>query len=255
MKITVLGCGGSFGVPQLACNCYVCQSTDAKNKRTRTSILIESHNTTILVDISPDFRQQALKHNIKKIDAVIVTHPHADHFTGIDDLRPYCQQKNSLMPIYMASATWDLIGRNYAYLFQEHDSKSIYRHIMEARIVKNYDKIIIQDLQIQLFNQHHGAIDSLGLRIGDFAYSTDFNIMPAESELYLYNLKYWIVDCLKYSWAPSHSCYEQSIALIEKFNPETAILTHLAHEVDYNACKRILPANIQPAFDGMILEL
>jgi phosphoribosyl 1,2-cyclic phosphate phosphodiesterase len=254
MNITILGCGGSLGVPQVGCKCYVCKAGNQHNLRSRASIFIESETTKILIDASPDVRSQALKSNITHIDAVVLTHGHSDHISGLDDLKPFYLKTKKQIPVYMNTETWNVVQSSFSYLFKDYGSK-IYQPIMKENIVNNYDEIVIGDIKLQLFEQGHGEISSLGIRVNDFAYSTDLNNLPDASLPHLQGLACWVVDCLRYSLSPSHTCYEQTLEWINQLKPKDAILTHMSHEIGYEEILKLLPANIRPAYDGMVLKI
>jgi phosphoribosyl 1,2-cyclic phosphate phosphodiesterase len=259
MKCTILGCGGSLGVPQLLCDCYVCTSGNSKNNRTRSSISVESKNTVVLIDASPDFKQQALQNDIKRIDACLITHTHSDHVSGIDDIKPFVPypQKSSpnLMPVYMSFDDNNAIMNSYGYLF-ENDRNNVYKPIARDVRIDHLKEFTIGDIKIKPFKQNHGKINTMGFRFGNMAYSTDFNNLPKESLKILEGLDLWIVDCLRFHYSPTHSCYEQTLDLIDTVKPKKAVLTHMAHELDYDELLRVLPlkANIVPAYDGMVLN-
>lgn len=256
IKCTILGCGGSMGVPQIGCECVVCKSDNPKNKRLRASILIESETTRVLVDASPDLREFALKHKFHTLDAVIITHPHSDHFSGIDDLKPmFINSGRTPIDTYMLQNTFDSIGKSYTYIFKNTQSK-IYKPILKEKIVEEFDTIEIGDIKIQLFPQHHGQeMISLGLRVGDFAYSTDVHKISEKSFKVLEGIKTWVVDCLRYHYSPSHSHYENTMNWIERVNPEQSYFTHMAHEIDYDEMSKILPDGVSPAFDGLKIPI
>lgn len=254
MKCTILGCGGSLGVPQLTCDCMVCTSDNPKNTRMRCSILIESDTSTVLVDTSPDFRQQAMKFDISKVDAVIFTHAHYDHIAGLDDIKPLAYRKDEkYINAYMTDQTFGSLSRTHFYAFEKY---SIYQPFLKANIISEFDEIQVGDIKIELFNQSHGdTTDSLGIKIGNFAYSTDMNDMPQKSLDLISGVDNWIVDLLRYCWAPTHNSYEAALDWIDKVQPKNAIFTHMLHEIDYDEIDRITPDNIAPAYDGMQIEI
>lgn len=254
MKITILGTGGSLGVPELLCDCSVCLSENPKNKRTRVSLLVETESSSVLIDASPDFRHQALVNSIKKIDAVIVTHAHMDHVSGLDDLKPFARQRDSLLKVYMTEETRKSVEESYSYLFVQ-KPESIYRPTLEAVTIDEFSELQIGDIKIQTFPQNHGNVTSLGIRIGDFAYSTDFKKIEPRSLAMLNGIKIWVVDCLRYHYAPTHMDYESALDYIAKVKPDMAYLTHMAHEIDYDEISKMLPSNIRPAYDGLVIGL
>ncbi|WPX96182.1 MBL fold metallo-hydrolase [Candidatus Bandiella woodruffii] len=248
MKITILGCGSSQGVPYIGCKCYVCASDDSKNKRRRVSILVETDATKILVDTSPDLRQQCLDNNITSLDAIIFTHDHSDHVAGIDEVRALRKNKK-LIDAYIDDETFRSLSNRYSYIFNY--STPLYPPTLRR---KKLDKSqIIGDVQVKAFDQMHGDIISQGLRFGNVAYSTDFNKIPDESMECLQNLDVWIVDCLRYSYAPTHSYFEKTLLLIEQIKPKLAVLTHMGHDIDYNEISKILPKNVVAGFDNMVI--
>jgi phosphoribosyl 1,2-cyclic phosphate phosphodiesterase len=250
MEITILGSGSSQGVPQVACKCCVCASSNVKNKRKRASILIESTQTKILVDTSPELRLQCLENNISNVDAVIFTHAHSDHVAGIDDIRMLCTNKKSISA-YMDDETFNTLLCSYNYIFNSKDNA----YLPYLRRNKLEKKQVIGDIEVNAFDQIHGKIISQGLRFRDVVYSTDFSEIPEESIVYLQNLKVWVVDCLRYYYSPTHSHLEKTLSLIERHRPKLAILTHMSHDIDYDEISKILPKNVIAAFDNMKIEL
>lgn len=250
MKCTILGCGSSRGTPEIGCHCFTCSSTDPKNNRTRPSIMIESEATRIIVDTSPDLRVQALRHNIESLDAVIYTHFHADHVGGIDDLKPLC--KGAPIQAYTNQTTQQQLAASYSYIFKQ--VSPIYPALMEVNVINDRSNFTIGDISVQSFTQDHNFSTSLGLRFGPLAYSTDACHLNDEAFELLRGVKVWLVDCLRYSWAPTHSHLERTLDWIAKVKPELAILTHMSHDIEYNEIKKLLPSNVVPAYDGMIIE-
>lgn len=252
MKCTILGCGGSLGVPQLGCECFVCTSVKKKNNRTRCSILIEDADTSLLIDTSSDFRQQAFKNNIKKVDSVIFTHAHADHFSGIDDFKPIAMRNKGLTNAYLNQATYDGICGSYRYLFKT--DSTVYRPVLHANIIDDFSEFEVGTLKVQTFRQSHGECDSLGIRIDNFVYSTDFNDLPQRSLDIIKGADIWVIDCLRYMWAPTHNYYETTLNWIEQIKPKRAIFTHMAHDVDFDELAAMLPEGVVPAYDGMVIK-
>jgi phosphoribosyl 1,2-cyclic phosphate phosphodiesterase len=258
MKCTILGCGGSFGVPQIGCNCRVCVSKDLKNVRTRASICIESmvSEKLVLIDASTDLRAQCLSLGISKLDAVIFTHKHADHTAGIDDLKPFAYTYKDKLPVYMTAETYSSVSSTYGYLFESHSK--LYRPLLKYNRIEEFDNIAIGDIKIDIFPQIHGDITSLGLICNDkLAYMTDFHALSSEviEILRAKQLHTIIIDCLKYCPAPSHSFYEKTLYFVEQISPKAAYITHSSHEVDYNELSKILPKNVELAYDGKTIEI
>ena len=256
MKITILGCGASAGVPIIGCTCAVCRSDNPKNKRTRVSILVEHQDTKILVDTSPDLRQQCLANNITSVDAIIYTHDHADHVHGIDDIRPLNYRKGAAIDAYADAATMAILQKRFDYAFNSTIPKAhwfrpaIISHIVEPGVVFDVGNIAVLP-----FNQVHGKTISLGLRFGDFAYSTDVNQLDEAAFEALEGVKLWLVDCLKYEEAPTHSHLDQTLSWIKRVKPKRAILTHMTHDLEYEALSKQLPAGVEPAHDGLVIAI
>lgn len=259
MKITILGCGASGGVPLVGCDCSICTSANPKNKRTRASILIENKGSTVLVDVSPDLRQQCLRHDLRTVDAIIITHGHADHCHGIDDTRPFNYHRDAAIPLFTDKETLERLERGFPYVFVPHDkSKPWYKPELTPHVVdpgSSSTFMAAPHVEIQPFEQWHGKMTTLGLKIGNFAYSTDVNKLPEESLQLLENIDLWIVDCLRYHIAPSHAHLEMTLGWIARVGPKHAILTHMNHDLGYEELKAILPPNVEPAYDGMVLEV
>ena len=246
MQVTILGCGSSHGVPSLNCDCFVCKSENIKNKRKRASIFVETQKTKILIDTSPDLRQQCLENDIRGIDAIIYTHDHSDHVAGIDDVRRLCKNRQPI-DAYIDDVTFDKLNKRYDYIFKTSDP--LYYPLLKRIKLEPFQKI--GDINVVAFDQIHGSIISQGIRLDNVAYSTDFNEIPEESLAKLENLDVWIVDCLRYSYAPTHSYLEKSLLLIERVKPKLAVLVHMGHEIEYEEMSKILPKNIIAAYDNM----
>jgi len=257
MKIVVLGCGSSGGVPLIGCQCPVCQSSDPKNNRTRVSLFIEINGVNLLIDTSPDLREQALRHDIRQVDAVLYTHDHADHTHGIDELRSFNYLNKDSLPVYGSDKTLSGIEKRFPYAFGPKPETVWYRpSLISHRIPgENVHDFTIKNIPIIMFKQNHGGGESSGYRIGDFAYSTDTDYLPETAFAALEGVDTWIVDCLRYQHSPSHSTLQNTLKWIQRVRPRQAILTHMAHDFDYQTLLNELPAGIVPAFDGMIIEL
>jgi phosphoribosyl 1,2-cyclic phosphate phosphodiesterase len=271
INVTILGCGGSDGVPQIRCECHVCKSDEAVNKRTRASILItifnESSTYNIIIDTGPDLRQQILREKIKHIDAVIYTHCHFDHIGGLGDLKHLTN--GSPIPMFADPETVSMIKKSFLYAFN--DANPLYPPLLKPYIFNGSFSIVDENLNILMQNSHsaiigknftiypfrqiHGKYFSYGFRIGDFAYSTDVSCLPEEAYSVLHGVKIWIIDCVRYYKSPTHFCIENTIRAINRVGPEKAILTHMCHDIEYYELLRMLPHNIVPAYDGMQISL
>lgn len=252
MKITILGCGGSGGVPLIGNNWGTCDPNNPKNRRLRPSIFIENNQTNILVDTSPDLRQQLLSANIQKIDAVLYTHAHADHLHGIDDLRGINRIMQKVIPIYADRPTLDEIEKCFGYVLKLlPNGQGYFRPQLQAYEISAYSQFDVFGTTILPFDQDHGYMRSLGFRIGDFAYSTDVVHMPKESFAALQGVKTWIVDCFIDEPHQTHSHIAKTFEWIERIKPDRAILTHMSARLDYEKLLKKCPPGVEPAFDGM----
>lgn len=256
MKVTILGSGASTGVPLIGCDCAVCTSNNPKNKRTRVSVFAETAKAKIVIDTSPDFRQQALTNKINYIDAVLYTHAHADHINGLDDLRSFNFITNKPVKIYSDQKTLTELKNRYDYAFHPPTSGAgWWRPSIDANEIKPFENFSVNEEIITPFIQQHGRITSLGYRIEDFAYSTDVTAFPEESLNVLKGIKTWVIDCQGYKKPPTHLCLEETLKFIDIVKPELAVLTHMSHEFDYEKLKNELPENIVPGYDGMIINI
>lgn len=252
MKVTILGCGSSAGVPVIGCDCPVCTSTNPKNNRTRVSLFIETPSANILIDTSPDLRQQALRENIRRVDALLYTHDHADHAHGIDEMRNFNYLKDAVIPAYGSAETLGGIMAHFPYAFRPRPATWVYpalaAHKLESKPVVEFT---IGDLPVVAFEQQHGRTKSTGYRFGKLAYSTDTDTLPETAFKALEGVDTWIVDCLRLTKSHGHSTLENTLNWIKRVKPRRAILTHMAHDLDYEKLAAELPPGIEPAYDGM----
>lgn len=258
MKVTVLGCGASPGVPIIGCDCAVCTSKDPRNKRSRVSVLVEAAGKRIMIDTSPDMRSQCIANNIKSIDAILYTHAHADHTHGIDDVRAFNYRNNAPIDAYMDKATEKGIKDRFSYAFLEPIAAyGWFRPCLNPIEIKTtpYETFRVGELLVTPFGQIHGKTHTLGFRIGNFAYSTDVNHLPDDSLDKLRNLDVWLVDCLQVNEAPTHAHLELTLSWIAKLKPKRAILTHMSHIFDYSELFHMLPEGVEPAYDGLFFTL
>ncbi len=252
MKVTMLGCATSTGVPIVGCNCSVCQSDNPKNKRTRSSIFIQKDDINILIDSSTDLRFQTLNNNITRINAVLYTHSHADHTHGIDDLRTFNFINRMEISCFGNELTINNIKNNFKYIFDNITSAG-----GKPRLILNtVNKIFkFESIEIIPIDINHANWIILGYRIGKMAYLTDCSGIPPESVKKLQNLDLLIIGALRYSPHTAHFSVEQAVEAIEMIKPRKAVLTHMGHELDYDILKKQLPKNIVPGFDGMIINI
>jgi len=258
MKITILGCGGSGGVPFAdgtpGGNWGVCDPNNPRNRRRRVSILVEQGGTALLVDTSPDLRLQLLDSGTERIDTVLFTHAHADHCHGLDELRAMANARGGPIDAYMDSTTRELLTRRFGYAFtSRHVPNGFYNPILRDSQIEG--PIEIGGIPIVPFVQRHGRDTSLGYRFGDAAYSTDVTVLDETAFSVLEGVKLWIVDCLRERPHPTHSHLAQSLEWIARVGPARAVLTHMNHQIDYEHLKSLCPPGVEPAYDGMVLEL
>lgn len=256
MKLTILGCGPSGGVPLIGCNCAVCSSSHPHNKRTRASLLIREKKASILVDTSPDLRAQILRTAIQKVDAIIYTHAHADHIHGIDDVRSFNYHADAAIPIYGDKETLDEIKERFAYCFREPlKHKGWFRPCLIPHEFCPGDKINVAGMAIQTIYQDHGFAHSVGIRVGNVAYSTDVKSLSDEALKQLEGLEVWIVDCLAPQVSPAHADLATVKQWVKQIKPKLTILTHMGHQMDYEKLETSLPPGIIAAYDGMVIEV
>lgn len=251
LKVTILGCGTSSGVPRIGGNWGVCDPSNPKNRRRRSSIFIEDEKTKVLIDTTPDLREQCLDADISHVDGVLYTHDHADHTHGIDDLRAISHIMRKRVEAYGNAQTMASLRQKFDYIFA---SKTGYPAILNSNIIDD-SEFEIGTLTIQPFDLIHGRVTTLGFRSHNIAYTTDLNAIPKASEKHLYGLDLWIVDALRPEPHPTHSHLEQTLAWIEKFKPKRAILTHMTWDMDFETLKQSLPKHIEPAYDGMVIRI
>jgi phosphoribosyl 1,2-cyclic phosphate phosphodiesterase len=262
LTFTILGCGSSMGVPRVALGWGQCDPNNPKNRRRRCALLVEranrqGHRTRVLVDCSPDLREQLLDAEVDWIDGVLITHEHADHSHGIDDLRPLFVKKRQRVPLYMDEATSRALHGRFGYCFMTPPGSEYPPLAAEHRLVPGHAVTIEGQggpIEVLPVLQEHGDIPSLGFRFGNVAYSADIKGLPAESVAQMGGLEVWIVDALRKTPHPSHMNLEEALDWIGRISPQRAILTNLHSDMDYEAVRASLPANVEPAFDGMRFE-
>lgn len=261
LEFTILGCGTSGGVPRVGNHWGACDPNNPKNRRTRCSLLIERKGregkTTVLVDTSPDLRQQLLDAGVGWLDGVLYTHEHADHAHGIDDLRQVCFNGRRRVDVYYDEATGKLLRSRFRYCF-ESPPGSEYPAILKGHEIRAGEPVGISGaggaIEALPFRQLHGRGETLGFRFGGLAYSPDVSDLPEESLKALEGLDVWILDTLRYTLHPSHLSVEQALAWIARVKPNRAVLTHMHVDLDYATLARSLPPGVEPAYDGMVLE-
>lgn len=254
MKFTLLGTGTSTGVPTVSCQCETCMSTDPKDKRLRVSLLIETENTTVVIDTSSDFRQQMLTHSVKKLDAVVYTHGHFDHIGGFDDLRAFNFTGGSPVPIYISKPTFNTLKSTYSYAFG--NALQVGGGLPEGKFnFIDTEPFIIGDIPFEIIPLMHGKLPVLGFRIGDFAYCTDTNHIPEASMEKLQGLEVLILDALRYHKHPTHFTVDESLEIVAKLKPKQTYFTHIAHQIKHSDLDPKLPDGVNLAYDNLSIEI
>ncbi|MEN3930854.1 MBL fold metallo-hydrolase [Microvirga sp. W0021] len=263
LRLTILGCGSSGGVPRAASAGWgACDPTNTKNRRRRCSVFVERYNehgtTSVLVDTSPDLREQLLSVGPQRLDAVLYTHEHADHTHGIDDLRPLVIDMHRRMPVYASRQTMDLLLHRFGYCFKT-PAGSSYPPILEDHLLEVGRELIINGpggaVSALPFLLHHGDIDSFGFRFGKMAYAPDVSRIPDASLEVLKYLDLLVLDALRDKPHPTHLNVEQALEYIEFLKPKHAILTNLHNDLDYEVLRQRLPSHIEPAYDGLTVTI
>ena len=254
LTITVLGSGTSVGVPTIGCSCDVCRSTDPRDNRLRPSIIVDFDGHAVLIDTTPDFRTQALRAPITRIDAVLFTHSHADHIMGLDDLRPFNYMQRQVIPIYAAEEHLRHIMGAFPYIFDESPTLSS-RPKLEPRTFTAGSVIELFGLGFEVIPLKHGKGTTYGFRFGNAAYLTDHNEIPEESLRRLQGLDVLFLDALRHHPHPTHSTVSQAVAVAERLQPRRAFLTHICHDLGHVRTEEELPANVRLSYDGLRIEV
>jgi len=250
MKITFLGTGTSVGVPSVGCECATCLSDDPRDKRLRTSVLVEHDGNNLLIDASTDFRQQALRIGLKHLAAILFTHSHADHCFGLDDTRPI-MFRDGAISVYATDLTWEGLRRVYAYAFEPSSYPGVPR-IIPHTIDGEFN---VMDLSVEPLTVLHGTLEVTAFRIGEFGYVTDCNVIPDETCSRLMGLDVLVIDALRFKKHPTHMTLDQALEYIERLKPKRALLTHISHDIKHAETSRHLPENVEIAYDGLVVEV
>lgn len=248
MKVTILGSGTSQGVPIIACHCPTCKSQDPKDKRLRTSALIETESAVFSIDAGPDFRQQMLRENVNHLDAILITHEHKDHIGGLDDVRPFNFKQGFSMPIYASPSAQEEIRREYSYAFAD----KLYpgAPTFDLRTIDGNPFRIADTIIVPIELQHY-TLTSFGFRIDNFAYISDFNKIPDVSFEKLKGVHYLVIEALRHEEHYSHINLQQALDIIERLDVKKAWLTHISHSMGLaSEINPTLPHNVKLAFDG-----
>jgi phosphoribosyl 1,2-cyclic phosphate phosphodiesterase len=250
-KITVLGSGTSVGVPTVGCHCAVCSSADPRDQRLRPSILVSYEGHNVLIDSTPDFRTQALRVHLDRLDAVIFTHSHADHIMGLDDVRPFNFRQKGEIPIYAAADTMADIQRCFRYIFDGSRKESNVPHL-ETHVIDG-DSFDLFGLAFTPVPILHGSATILGFRFGAAAYLTDHSEIPEASLDCLRDLDVLFLDALRHKPHPTHSTVDRSIKTAEQLGARRTFLTHISHDLAHERTESLLPANVRLSYDGLEL--
>lgn len=252
-KITILGSGTSMGVPTLGCECPVCTSTDPRDKRTRPSIAIRWEAASgdghcVVIDTGPDFRRQALRENLRHIDAVFYTHAHADHILGLDDLRPLSFKNNGKIPLYADDPTAQVIERVFDYTFAPDSQYTMRARVAMHRLTEQteVDQAVFCRVPIM-----HGDLPIAGFRFGSAAYLTDLSTIPEKSLGLLDNLQVVILDALRRRSHPTHETLAKALELVDIIKPRQAFFTHMSHDLGHAETEKELPSHVRLAYDGL----
>jgi phosphoribosyl 1,2-cyclic phosphate phosphodiesterase len=261
MQVTLLGCGGSAGVPQLGGpegrgEWGACDPAEPRNRRSRTAALVQDdQGRRLLIDAGPDLRQQLLASGFATFDAVAFTHAHADHVLGIDDLRGINRLRGTALDAFASEATLAVLQRRFDYAFRPATPPGFYRPALSAHPIAPGETVAMAGMPVQVFRQDHRVMETLGFRIGRFAYSTDVVTLPEDSLAALHGLDTWVVGCLQRQPHPVHAGIAQMLEWVERLRPRRTVLTHMGIDMDYAALRASLPAGVEPGHDGMVLEI
>lgn len=254
MNATFMGTGTSLGVPIIGCDCATCTSDNPRDKRTRSSMHIETQGISIIIDTGPDFRTQCLANNVDRVDAVLITHPHRDHLAGLDDIRPFCYKQQGEIPVYASAMSCEAIRRDFAYCFQEPKYPGV--PDISLREIKYMEPFQIGGISILPIPVMHGKMEIAAYRIGGFTYVTDANSISPQSMDAIRGTEYLVINSLSTRQHHSHFSLEEALEVVELIQPRTAWLTHVGHSLGrYNDTEPTLPKNVHLSYDGLRLEL
>ncbi len=255
VELIILGCGNSAGVPAITNYWGKCDPDNPKNRRMRPSVLLKTKTTSLIVDTGPDFKEQFNRENLQDIDAVLYTHIHSDHTMGIDELRTLHRRNKRTYPVYANRETLGELMECFSHMFEESKS-GFYKVVCEPHEVQNDQALAIGDITVRLFEQDHGAIKSLGLRIGDIGYSTDMKHLGEKAFEALSGIKIWIADAAGNDQAanPVHASVGEVIEMNKRIGAESVYLTHLPPSMDYETLEKELPEGFHMAWDGLCLK-
>jgi phosphoribosyl 1,2-cyclic phosphate phosphodiesterase len=253
MKLTFLGTGTSTGVPSIGCECETCASEDERDKRLRVSVLVEHGGQTVLVDTSSDFRQQALRAGLKHLDAVLITHCHADHIFGLDDIRPLNFRYGAL-GVYANERAWRDIRRIFQYVFEPSHFGGGLPQVLAHTVEPGAEFCIGPDLRVTPVEVIHGRLPVAAYRFNDFAYLTDLSEIPPASAELLRGLDVLVLDCLRIRPHPTHLWLERALEYVAELRPRRAYFTHIAHDIKHARDSALLPEGVEFAYDGLEIQ-
>lgn len=253
ITLTVLGSGTSMGVPTLGCDCSVCTSSDPRDNRLRPSVMIQYEGRTVLIDTTPDFRQQALRERIRRIDAILYTHAHADHIMGLDDVRPINLKQRMPIPIYGSPETLETIQRSFAYVFSSESAESAIPKLTVNPV--RLEPFDVFGLQFEPVLVEHGRGSVYGYLFGTSAYLTDHSNIPDATLAKLHGLDVLFLDALRHKPHPTHTSLSQALRYVDLLKPRRAYFTHLSHDLPHEKTESALPDNVRLAYDGLQITL
>ena len=252
VELTVLGSGTSMGVPTIGCRCRVCLSPDPRDQRTRPSLLLRYGGHAVVIDTGPDFRFQALRANLDRLDAILYTHSHADHILGLDDIRPFNLQESKVIPIYGNRAALEGVRRVFRYIFDGNYPYGGVPLIQDHILTGPLELFGLEFVPVKVI---HGRMEVLGFRFGPAAYLTDYNHIPDSSLALLEGLEVLFLDALRHDPHPTHMTVAEALEQVEKIRPRQAFLTHIAHDLCHEETNALLPEHVRLCYDGMQLEI
>lgn len=258
MKLTFLGTGTSFGVPQIGCHCAVCRSPDPRDRRTRVGALVETdHGTRLLLDTPPELRLQLIAAGVDRVDAVIYTHDHADHIHGVDDLRAFTVRRDGPLPIYGSAETLDRLAQRFPYIFDDRmrPLPGTSKPEGQARPLKDGETVVIGDASVRAIALPHGRVTVFGYRIGPLAYVTDAKTVPDAAVDVLRGAQVLVLNALFRTEHPTHLSIAEALLVAQRVGAERTYLTHLTHENFHADLEAELPRGVAPAFDGLVVKV